>query len=325
MIFIWFVYGLAFFTLGLVIIVYPKRGSAFKLANYIWLIAGFGILHGINEWLDMFINLGEPFPPDVLKILRLVTLTGSFLFLVRFGTKVISESKKRYRFLEFLPIVLFVIWVVIFLRSNNKLLIGDIFARYLLCVPGAFLTAVGLFLQTPQFRETKLQGAIINLRSAAIAFIFYVIFAGLVVKPASFFGANFLNYDLFRSTFGGIPVQVFRALCACVLAYSTTKLLSIFHWETQEALRRSEQRCSTIASAVPIILFVEYGHNVYSGQGSGAFGDKSGGYSWTQDFRGFSQRSGAQGRQPSSIIRRRIRYKRFNRRLHFRVLLLTSS
>jgi PAS domain S-box-containing protein len=257
MIFIWFVYGLAFFTLGLVIIVYPKRGSAFKLANYIWLIAGFGILHGINEWLDMFINLGEPFPPDVLKILRLVTLTGSFLFLVRFGTKVISESKKRYRFLEFLPIVLFVIWVVIFLRSNNKLLIGDIFARYLLCVPGAFLTAVGLFLQTPQFRETKLQGAIINLRSAAIAFIFYVIFAGLVVKPASFFGANFLNYDLFRSTFGGIPVQVFRALCACVLAYSTTKLLSIFHWETQEALRRSEQRCSTIASAVPIILFVE--------------------------------------------------------------------
>jgi signal transduction histidine kinase len=59
MMFIWFVYGLAFFTLGLVIIVYPKRSSAFKLANYIWLMAGFGILHGINEWLDMFINLGE--------------------------------------------------------------------------------------------------------------------------------------------------------------------------------------------------------------------------------------------------------------------------
>lgn len=257
MIFIWFVYGLAFFTLGLAIIIYPKRGSAFKLANFIWLIAGFGILHGINEWLDMFINLGGPFPPDVLKIIRLVTLTGSFLFLVRFGTKVISESKKSYRFLEFLPIVLFVIWLVIFLSSSNKLLIGDIFARYLLCVPGAFLTAVGLFLQAPQFKETKLRGAIRNLRLAAIVFIFYGIFAGLVVKPASFFGANFLNYDIFRRIFRGVPVQVFRALCACVLAYSTTKLLSIFHWETREALRRSEQRCSTIASAVPIILFVE--------------------------------------------------------------------
>ncbi len=256
MIFIWFVYGLAFFTLGLVIIVYPKRGSAFKLANYIWLIAGFGILHGINEWLDMFINLGEPFPPEVLKIIRPVTLTVSFLFLVRFGTKVISESRKKYRFLEFLPILLFLIWLVIFLTSSNKLLIGDIFSRYLLCAPGALLTAVGLFLQTPQFKATKLHGVIRNLRLAAMVFIFYGIFAGLVVKPASFFGANFLNYDMFTHKFG-VPVQVFRALCACVLAYSMSKLLSIFHWETEEALRRSEQRFSTIASVVPIILFVE--------------------------------------------------------------------
>ena len=91
MIFIWFIYGLAFFALGLVIIVYPKKGSVFKLANYIWLIAGFGILHGINEWLDMFIKLEEPFPPGVLKVIRIVTLVGSFLFLLRFGTKAISE------------------------------------------------------------------------------------------------------------------------------------------------------------------------------------------------------------------------------------------
>ncbi|MHC4913073.1 MAG: hypothetical protein ACYTE5_08730 [Planctomycetota bacterium] len=86
MIFIWFVYGLAFFALGLVILVYPKKDSKFSLANQIWLIAGFGILHGINEWLDMFIHLGEPFPPGIIKIIRIATLVGSFLFLLRFGT-----------------------------------------------------------------------------------------------------------------------------------------------------------------------------------------------------------------------------------------------
>ncbi|MHC4346695.1 MAG: hypothetical protein ACYSUP_18660, partial [Planctomycetota bacterium] len=57
MIFVWFVYGLAFFCLGLIIVIYPKKGSFFRLAEHIWWIAGFGILHGINEWLDMFIEL----------------------------------------------------------------------------------------------------------------------------------------------------------------------------------------------------------------------------------------------------------------------------
>ncbi|MHC4104421.1 MAG: PAS domain-containing protein, partial [Planctomycetota bacterium] len=256
MIFVWFIYGLAFFVLGLVILVYPKKASAFRLANHIWLIAGFGILHGTNEWLDMFIAIGKPFPPDILKIIRLVTLVGSFLFLLRFGTKVISEKTKKYSLIRVLPIVLFAIWAIIIVTSKPRLLMGDIFARYLLCAPGAFLTALGLFLQIPQFKQTKLSAATRNLRLAAIAFILYTVFAGLVVKEASFFPASFLNYTLFMTIFH-VPVQIFRAVCAIILAYSTTKLLSIFRWETQEALRRSELRCSTIASAAPIILFVQ--------------------------------------------------------------------
>lgn len=256
MIFVWFIYGLAFFVLGLVILVYPKKESVFKLANHIWLIAGFGIIHGINEWLDMFIAIGKPFPPDILSIIRLVTLVGSFLFLLRFGTKVISEKIKKYRLIRTLPIVFLAIWAVITVTSRPPLLMADIFARYLLCAPGALLTAVGLFLQIPQFKQTKLPAATRNLRLAAIAFILYTLFAGLVVKEASFFPASFLNYTLFRSVFN-VPVQIFRAVCAIILAYSTTKLLSIFRWETQEALRRSELRCNTIASAAPIILFVQ--------------------------------------------------------------------
>jgi PAS domain S-box-containing protein len=256
MIFIWFVYGLAFFALGLVIIVYPKKGSVFKLANYIWLIAGFGILHGINEWLDMFIELEEPFPPDVLKVIRIGTLVSSFLFLLRFGTKAISECKNKYRILQILPAVLFMLWVVIIVTSEKHLLMGDIWSRYLLCAPGTLLTAFGLLLHIPQFKETKLQGAIRNLQICAITFMFYAVFAGFIVKEADFWPASFLNYPLFESVFG-VKVQIFRALCAVVLACSMARLLSIFRWETEEALRRSEQRCSTIASVVPIILFVE--------------------------------------------------------------------
>lgn len=255
MIFIWFIYGLAFFILGLVIIVYPKKPSAFKLANHLWLIAGFGILHGINEWLDMFIALEGPFPAAILKFLRIATLSGSFLFLLRFGTKVIAEAKSKYRFLEALPVPLFAVWAFLFLLSEQRLLTGDIASRYLLCVPGTFLTAVGLLLQIPEFKRTKLHVVIRNLRLTAVTFLLYGFLAGIVVKQGAFFPANLLNYDLFIDGLG-IPVQVFRALCAVILAYTTTQILSIFRWETREALRGSEQRCSTIASSAPIILFV---------------------------------------------------------------------
>jgi signal transduction histidine kinase len=251
MIFIWFIYGLAFFTLGLVIIIYPRKGSMFRLANHIWLIAGFGILHGINEWLDMFIVLEEPFPPGILKLIRIATVSCSFLFLLRFGAQVITDGRRKFRTLQAVPVILFTIWAAIFATSSSRLLMGDIWARYLLCAPGAVLTAIGLFLQIPQFKETKLRGAIRNLRLAAITFAVYAVFAGLIVKKADFFPASFLNYDLFRSTFG-VPVQVFRALCAIVLAWSTARLLIIFRWETQEELDKYRREMEKNARLVEI-------------------------------------------------------------------------
>ncbi len=253
---VFFVYGLAFFVLGLVILVYPKKGSAFALARHIWLIAGFGLFHGVNEWIDMFIMISEPGPVMVLKLVRMITLPASFLFLVQFGTGVIVENKKKYHFLKAAPVVLFIVWAIIFAITKDPVLIGDIAARYLLCAPGTFLSALGLFLYIPQFKRTKLQGVVRNLRLAAITFIFYGVLAGLIVKKAPFFGANFLNYDMFMNTFG-VPVQIFRAVCAIVMAYSTTCVLSVFRWETRESLRKSEQRFGVIAAAAPVILFVE--------------------------------------------------------------------
>jgi len=275
MIFVWFIYGLAFFVLGLVIFVYPKKASVFSLANHIWLIGVFGLVHGINEWLDMFIALGEPFPPDVLKVLRMVALVVSFLFLLRFGTIVVAENR-NCRCLIALPFVLFVIWGVITALGRPRLLMADIFARYLFCTPGAILTATAMLLHTRQFKQTKLHAALINMRIAATALILYAILAGLIVKKAGFAPASVLNYDFFSSAVG-VPVQVFRAVCAVVLAYTIASLLSIFRWETQEALRRSEHRCSTITSAAPLILFVQAPNSVVTfiqGKGLGLLGVK---------------------------------------------------
>ena len=106
MILVWFVYGLAFFVLGLVILVYPKKGSKFDLAQCLWMVGVFGIVHGLNEWLDMFIRIGGPLPPDLLAWVRMFVLPVSFFWLVLFGATILSRNAKRRRLLQMVPLLL---------------------------------------------------------------------------------------------------------------------------------------------------------------------------------------------------------------------------
>lgn len=269
MIFMWFIYGLSFFALGFGILVYPKKGSVFILARHIWLIAVFGIFHGMNEWLDMFLAIGGSYHPDLLKLVRLFTLVVSFVSLLVFGVKVILVERPAYRFFWILPAGLLLAWTGIVALSRDKLLMGDIMARYLICVPGTFLTALALLLQISELQKTRLQAVIRCLQISAVVFLFYGLVAGIIVKKASFFPASILNYDLIVALVG-FPIQIFRILCAFVLAGTMLYVLSVFHWETQQLIRRSEERFSAIASAMPLFLFAidRYRHLTFA-QGVG--------------------------------------------------------
>ena len=77
MIVVFFVYGLSFFVLGLAILIYPKRNSVFALAPHLNWIAGFGLTHGFNEWLDMFILIQGTNPVPMLQLLRAAVLPVS--------------------------------------------------------------------------------------------------------------------------------------------------------------------------------------------------------------------------------------------------------
>jgi PAS domain S-box-containing protein len=257
MILVWFIYGLAFFVLGLMILVYPKKDSKFDLARHIWLVGTFGIVHGLNEWLDMFIAIGGPLPPDILAAARMVTLPTSFFFLVQFGVTILSKNAGKRRLLQMVPFLLASVWVAIFLLSkpDHRLLMGDIWSRYLLCLPGTVLTAWGLFSQVPGFRVMRLYSITRNLEIAAATFLVYGVLAGLFSKKADFFPASILNRETFMAL-TGLPVQLFRAVCAVVTAWTVVRMLDVFRWETQEALRISELRCATIASAMPVFLFM---------------------------------------------------------------------
>lgn len=247
MIFVFFVYGLAFFIAGLAIFIYPKKDSAFKLAKRMWLLAGFGVIHGINEWVDMFILIEKPIEIPLLNFFTLPILVVSFLCLAQFGAMAICDVKERFSALKLLPAFLFVGWAVVTMLelSSQRLLLGDIWARYLLGFPGAFLAAYALFLQIPQFKKENLSTITKNLKLSAFVFLFYGLFSGLIVPKAGFFPASIFNYETFLNTVG-FPVQILRSICAAIIAYALIRVLSVFDWETKRKTREHRDELITI-------------------------------------------------------------------------------
>jgi signal transduction histidine kinase len=255
MTYIFLIYGLAFFILGFAILLYPKQNSKFELAAYVNLIAVFALLHGVNEWIDLLILINKPASVPALEISRMVALPGSFLFLLFFGVRVITLHKKAFAIFKWLPFVLIALWgIFLVVPTGSFALRLDIFSRYLFGFPGAALTAYALCLNFPQFTKTERTGAIHNIKVAAFAFFAYAIFGGIIVPKADFLPASILNYTFFHTT-AGFPVQLLRAICAVVIAYSMVRVLSIFNWEAQKSLQETELRFRSIAAGAPVILF----------------------------------------------------------------------
>ena len=57
-----FVYGMIFFTLGLMIALQSRRYSRLDLARSLKWLAAFGLIHGLHEWGDLFIPIQAAYP-----------------------------------------------------------------------------------------------------------------------------------------------------------------------------------------------------------------------------------------------------------------------
>jgi signal transduction histidine kinase len=253
---IFFIYGLAFFLLGFAILYYPRKDSAFLLARKVHFIGWFGIAHGINEWLDLFMLVYAGDRAIPLKYAHMVILPLSFWFLVYFGADMIAIRNPRLRAIRVCTLALPLVLVVVFLCGRHNELRWDIWSRYLLGFTGAVLTGTALLLYLPEIQSPNPPGYRRNLQAAGLVFLAYAGLAGLIVPDAGFFPASVLNYSLVKAHLG-IPVQVFRACCAVAIAYHVIRSLSLFHWEMRQSLFQSEFRLRTVIYSAPVILFVE--------------------------------------------------------------------
>jgi signal transduction histidine kinase/ActR/RegA family two-component response regulator len=237
---VYFLYGLAFFLLGFLLFLYPKKDSTFHLAKNLWLIAAFGIFHGLNEWIDMFLLIHETAEPIYLKSAQLILIPLSFGFLLLFGTKTIATYTRNPAPFRVIPFALGSLWILLTLFSRNQILMGDLWARYIIAVPATFLSAYALFLEEEALKNLDFKGLTKNLILAAGAFVFYGIFAGLVGPAANVFPASLINTAVFPDLVG-VPVQIFRTICAVIITYALIRVLNIFALETRELVRSASE------------------------------------------------------------------------------------
>jgi hypothetical protein len=91
--FVYLFYGFAFLALGLMLLVWPSRGSRFALAALIPWLAAFALLHGALEWLELRRLLrGDD---TYLSVARLILLWASFLGLYEFGRRLTLTALDR--------------------------------------------------------------------------------------------------------------------------------------------------------------------------------------------------------------------------------------
>jgi signal transduction histidine kinase len=260
---IYFIYGLAFFTMGVLVALEGGRASDRRLRHALRPLAVFGLLHGLHEWMEMFERLNSSAADPNLALwqgLRLAMLSFSFLSLTAFGASLLAHTEQARRLSLTVPVVQVAFWGLGLLALRSGLQLGDglweaahVWTRYALALPAALVAAAGLIAQQRAFRQAGLTGFSRDSLWAAVAFAWYGLLGQVFAEVSRLPPSNFLNEVLFQHLFG-FPVQVLRALAASAASIFIIRFLRAFEVETQhqiaglqaarllEAERREAQR-----------------------------------------------------------------------------------
>ena len=248
---VFFVYGLAFFLMGFAIALQSKSSSDIPLAKSLKYLALFGFFHGFVEWGMMFLRLQRELVAinnyENFIVFKTLLNSLSFMFLFIFGTKLLTETKRRWRSMNYIPIVLFSFWLVIYVLSSFfyyddfRLWINasNTWSRYLLAFPGSIVAAYAIYLQIPILNEKRFHTPPSLLKKFSLVFLGYALAGGLIVPEANFFPASIVNIDSFFAI-TGIPIYLFRAICGIFMAYYAVHILRIFKQDFQQQLAQAQ-------------------------------------------------------------------------------------
>jgi signal transduction histidine kinase len=246
---VYFIYGLAFFSMGLLVAVEGGRASDVRLRRALPPLAGFGIVHAAHEWMEMYVLMGLPISSlEVTVILgvQVATLAFSFISLAAFGSFLLAENEITRRLFLLIPIGLQAVWVFGLYHFRGLYAgevlwdIADTWTRYTLAIPASVLTAIGLVVQQRAFRRSGLIRFGRDALWAAITFGWYGLFGQFFARATPLFPSNLINQQTFLELFG-FPIQMFRAATAVAAALFVIRFLRAFQVEAERKIAGLQQ------------------------------------------------------------------------------------
>jgi len=216
--YIFFVYGLSFLIMAAVIGEELVRTTSIGLVSSFWMLVLFGFLHGGAELCDWARLIGTTLNrPESVNFLYVgqVSMILSFVFLLQFAVNLLTYKSGKKVFFRAIPLVLFAIYIAAIVTLN----ISDIrqmglIARYGFGFTGAALSAIALFKLVHTMKTFGIVKLVRGLNVTALGFLCYAVFGGLLIHPII-----------------GIPIQLFRAVCAATIAYASYAILDVFRVE----------------------------------------------------------------------------------------------
>jgi signal transduction histidine kinase len=240
---VYFFYGLAFFCMGLIIVIEGGRAKDDRLRKGLRPLAVFGLIHGIHEWLEMFLII-EFMPGEfwIWESIRLALLAFSFLSLTACGVSLLSPTEQTRRLSLIVPLGQAAIWGfgLLYFRGQYTFAgglwnVADVWTRYVIGIPGALIACAGLIHQQHVFRQAGMDRFGRDSLWAAVAFAWYGVIGQVFTRSSPLFPSMVLNQDLFFDLFG-FPVQVLRAGAAIVVAIFVLRFMRSFEVETQRQI-----------------------------------------------------------------------------------------
>jgi signal transduction histidine kinase len=244
---IFFVYGLAFFTMGVALSLESFRAPRLAERRVLRPLAVFGLLHGMHEWIEILLLqgvwLGVPFPEQI-NWLRYALLVISFIPLIYFGLLMLIDPERGIG----LPVailsgmlLLYVIVTIGVTRQRPDLLLApaDTFARYFLAVPGAILAGLGLRKRSRAVEQEGRESISRRFTWAAIGFGLYGL-TQIFVAPIDIFPATIINSAVFVSL-AGFPVQLVRAAMALLVTVNLIQAIQVVEREREDQLLAAQE------------------------------------------------------------------------------------
>lgn len=245
---IYFFYGLAFFSMGLLVAMEGGRSKDARLRIALRPLAGFGLMHAAHEWLEMFKIMGhiEGLFAAIYPAVALSLLAFSFVTLAAFGSYLVLGSESTWRVSLVIPLALEAIWVYGLLnyRSIYPLQdmyeIADVWTRYSIAIPAGLLAAAGLVVQQRTFRRAGLVSFGRDSLWASVAFGWYSLVGQIFTMPSLLPPSNVLNSELFFEIFG-FPVQLLRAITAIIASVFVIRFLRAFQVESEHHIAELQE------------------------------------------------------------------------------------